>query len=36
MTDRRTFFRRRKVFVGTLGARKDSRNAVLIRVFRLV
>jgi hypothetical protein len=26
----------RSVFVGTLGARKDSRNAVLIRVFRIV
>jgi hypothetical protein len=26
----------RSMFVGTLGARKDSRNAVLIRVFQLV
>jgi hypothetical protein len=26
----------RAMFVGTLGARKDARNAVLIRVFRLV
>jgi hypothetical protein len=26
----------RSMFVGTLGARKDAKNAVLIRVFRLV
>ena len=26
----------RAMFVGTLGARKDTRNAVLIRVFRII